>query len=108
MITQKIIVERINKSNIEDNKIKKLSYFDHIWRSVICPGFGQYHLGKDIKALAIFSSFVTIGSFGLYYRNEALKTHDLYRIEKDEKKIYDYWDKYRTKHTTSNALFFAL
>ncbi len=102
--TNKITPGRRNET--DKKYFKKLGHFDYLWKSVLFPGFGQFVLGRKVKAIVIYSSFVGSGVLGLYYHSEAEDTYQKYLKGEETKEVTQLYDDYLLQNKTSNTFFY--
>ena len=114
-----VIEEKLSETNknippatlkVDKNLIKKtpekVKYFDHIWRSVLIPGFGQYVLGRKTKAIVIYSAFMISGAMGLYYHSKAEDKYQEYLKGSETIEVTQLYDDYLLQNQTSNTYFY--
>ncbi len=88
--------------------VQKLDYFDYLWKSAICPGLGQYFLGRNVKAILFYSTFIVTGALGLYFHFKAEDTYQMYIKERENvQRITQLYDDYLNQNQTANTFFYV-
>lgn len=88
--------------------VQKLDYLDYLWKSSICPGLGQYFLGRNVKAILFYSTFIVSGALGLYFHFKAEDTYQMYIKEREDvQKITQLYDDYIKQNQTANTFFYV-
>ena len=85
---------------------KELNYLDYVWKSALCPGFGQYSLKRIPKAIFLYSSFACSGTLGLIYHFKAEDTYQVYISKKDTKEVTQLYDDYLLQNQIANVFFY--
>ena len=86
--------------------VEKDKKFEGAWRSLVLPGWGQFHKGHKRKAIAIFT-LQAINVSGLVYTQFKMeRAHDAYLEAKVESDMDAHYDRYNRFYKLRN--YFAL
>lgn len=77
------------------------------WRSLVLPGWGQYHKGEEDKAYLVFSAFALNSSALIVSLIKEKSSRDVYLKSSDSNKIQSKYDTYNAWFKTRQFLTYS-